>query len=64
VEKFIAQRNVAHFEELLRKESDPSERRVLESMLREERARLAAAEAQPSVAGRYCHVQEISPLPC
>jgi hypothetical protein len=47
VEKFAAQRNIAHFRELLRNEPDPKERRILESMVREECAKLAAAEAAP-----------------
>lgn len=46
MEKFVAQHNISHFEELLRNEADPKERRVLEAMLREERARLAEAEAR------------------
>jgi hypothetical protein len=52
MEKFVAQRNISHFELLLRRESDPNERRILESMLREERVRLAAAEAQRNGAFR------------
>ncbi len=48
VERFAAQRNIIHFEELLRNESDPNECRILKSMLNEERAKLAAAEAASS----------------
>jgi hypothetical protein len=46
MERFVAQHNIAHFEQLLRNEADPNERRILEAMLREERARLAEAEAR------------------
>ncbi len=42
MEKFLAQRNISHFDELLRNETDPNERRILEAMLREERAKLVA----------------------
>jgi hypothetical protein len=61
VEKFIAQRNIAHFEVLLKNEADPNERRILESMLREERAKLAAAEAQPRVATVQRTAQKVDP---
>ncbi len=60
MEKFIAERNISHFEELLRNESDMNERRILESMLREERAKLAALEHQPSTATRFRHVPDPS----
>jgi hypothetical protein len=52
MEKFIAQRNISHFEELLSNETDPDEIRILELMLREERARLAAAEAHLDAAAK------------
>lgn len=61
VEKFAAQRNIAHFEELLRNESDPNECRILESMLHEERAKLAAAEAAPPVPIPL--IQGVAPAP-
>ena len=46
MEKFVAHHNISHFEELLRNEADPNERRILEAMLREERVRLAEAETR------------------
>jgi hypothetical protein len=46
MERFVALRNISHFGELLSEEADPKERRILELMMREERARLAAAEAR------------------
>jgi hypothetical protein len=52
MEKFIAQRNISHFEKLLSNETDPDEIRILQMMLREERARLAAAEAHSNAAAR------------
>ncbi len=64
MEKFIAQRNISHFEELLRNETDPKERRILETMLHEERAKLAAAEAQSRGPATYRHVKDTDPLPC
>ena len=39
-----------------------NERRILESMLHEERAKLAAAEAAPSARGRV--IQGAAPVPC
>jgi hypothetical protein len=64
VEKFAAQRNVAHFQELLRNEPDASERRILESMLREERIKLAAAEAAPHAQDRSRLFKDIAPAKC
>jgi hypothetical protein len=70
MEKFIAQRNIAHFEALPKNEPDASERRILESMLREQRAKLAAAEAQPRAAtshrGPTSHraTPDVDPIPC
>jgi hypothetical protein len=64
VEKFAAQRNVAHFQELLRNEPDASERRILESMLREERAKLAAAEAAPRAQDRRRQIRDTAPMQC
>jgi hypothetical protein len=46
MKRFVARHNIFHFEELLGKETDPKERRILEVMLREERGRLAAAEGR------------------
>jgi hypothetical protein len=53
MEKFIAERNVSRFKELLSLESDPNERRILETLLREERVRLAAAELAASAAAPH-----------
>jgi hypothetical protein len=64
VEKFIAQCNISRFEELLRNESDPKERGILEAMLREERDRLAAAEAQPKIVTQYRFVPDQDRVPC
>jgi hypothetical protein len=64
VEKFIAQRNILHFEGLLSNESDPKERRILESMLREERAKLVAAEAAVPAQDRGRRVRDTTQLPC
>jgi hypothetical protein len=64
VEKFIAQCNISRFEELLRNESDPNERRILEAMLREERDRLAAAEAQPKIVTHRSFVHDQDRVAC
>ncbi|HEY0185112.1 MAG TPA: hypothetical protein VGC09_20110 [Rhodopila sp.] len=48
MDRFIAESNIARFEAMLRKESDPDERQMLEALLREERAKLAIAEVKPS----------------
>jgi hypothetical protein len=64
VEKFVAQQNIAHFKALLKSEPELSERRILESMLREERAKLAAAEAQPRAAKLRRATQDVDPVPC
>jgi hypothetical protein len=64
VEKFAAQRNIAHFEELLRNESDADERRILECMLREERAKLAAAEAAPHAHHPRRLIRDTAPAQC
>ncbi len=61
VERFAAQRNIIHFEELLRNESDPNECRILKSMLDEERAKLAAAEATPPAHDSL--IQDAAPAP-
>ena len=53
MEKFIAQCNIARFEELLRNEPDLAERRILEGLLREERAKLAAAETRPKIVTQF-----------
>jgi hypothetical protein len=64
VEKFAAHRNISHFEELLRNESDPNERRILESMLCEERTKLAAAVAAQPARDRGRVLRDIAPLQC
>jgi hypothetical protein len=64
MEKFIAQHNISHFEELLSNEADPNERRILEMMLREERAKLVVAEAHPHVAAKYRLVTGMDHVNC
>ncbi len=64
MERFIAQRNISHFEALLSKESDPEERRILETLLREERVKLAAAEARESAAVRSRFVTRQDYISC
>jgi hypothetical protein len=50
MERFIAQANIARFEEMLTRETDPKERRLVETLLFEERIKLRAAEAKRPVA--------------
>jgi hypothetical protein len=64
MERFVAHHNISHFEELLGKETDPKERRILEVMLREERGRLAAAEARAPVPSRCRFVPNIDRVTC
>jgi hypothetical protein len=63
MEQFIAQSNISRFEEMLKHETDPEERRMLEMLLAEERLKLANASsanraqtfAVPSTAKRPPH---------
>jgi hypothetical protein len=64
VEKFAAQRNIAHFQELMRNEPDANERRILECMLREERAKLAAAESAPHADDQCRLIRDTAPVHC
>jgi hypothetical protein len=41
----IAELNIRHYEELLETETDPAKRRTIETLLAEERVKLAAAES-------------------
>ncbi|RWJ99551.1 hypothetical protein [Mesorhizobium sp.] len=45
----IARANIAHFEDLLARETDPEKRRVIEALLARERQRLDIAERQADV---------------
>ncbi|TGS52003.1 diguanylate cyclase, partial [Mesorhizobium sp. M3A.F.Ca.ET.201.01.1.1] len=49
VDRFIARANIAHFEDLLARETDPEKRRVIEALLARERQRLDIAERQADV---------------
>lgn len=46
VDRFIARANIAHFEDLLAKETDPEKLRVIGSLLAAERRKLEIAEHQ------------------
>jgi len=46
VDRFIARANIAHFEDLLARETDPEKRRVIESLLAREKQKLEVAEDQ------------------
>ena len=46
VDRFIARANIAYFEDLLARETDPEQRRVIEGLLDLERQRLKIAERQ------------------
>ena len=43
---FIARANIAHFQDLLASETDPEQRRVIESLLALEQKKLEMAESQ------------------
>ncbi|WP_292064876.1 hypothetical protein [Mesorhizobium sp.] len=49
MDRFIARANIAHFEDLLARETDPEKRRVIEALLARERQRLDIAERQADV---------------
>lgn len=44
MERFIARSNIDRFEKMLAVENDPEERRIIETLLCEERLKLRAAE--------------------
>ena len=46
VDRFIARANIAHFEDLLARETDPEQRRVIEGLLAQERQKLQIAERE------------------
>jgi hypothetical protein len=64
IERFVARHNISHFEALLGKEIDPKERRILEVMLREERGRLAAAEARAITCSDFRLDSDIDHVTC
>lgn len=47
MDRFIAEANIARFEQMLLGETDPAERQILETLLLEERIKLRAAEGHP-----------------
>jgi hypothetical protein len=46
VDRYIARANIAHFEDLLARETDLEKRRVIEGLLARERQKLEIAERQ------------------
>ncbi|BCM20868.1 hypothetical protein [Mesorhizobium sp. J8] len=46
MDRYIARANIAHFEDLLARETDPEKRRVIEGLLARERQKLEIAERQ------------------
>jgi hypothetical protein len=44
MQKFVANQNIQHFRELLARETDPRQRELLQRMIREEEAKLAAQQ--------------------
>ncbi len=46
VDRFIAHANIAHFQDLLARETDPEKRRVIEGLLALEQQKLKAADLQ------------------
>ena len=46
MDRFIARANIAHFEDLLARETEPEKRRVIEALLARERQKLEIAEQQ------------------
>jgi hypothetical protein len=48
MDRFIARANIAHFQDLLARETDPEQRRVIENLLALEQKKLERAESQAS----------------
>jgi len=46
VDRFIARANIAHFQNLLARETDPEKRRIVKGMLASEQQKLKIAEIQ------------------
>ena len=46
MERFVIRQNISHFEDLLKRALDDKRRATIESLLREERAKLSALDAQ------------------
>lgn len=46
MDRFIARANIAHFQDLLARETDPGQRRVIEGLLALEQKKLEIAESQ------------------
>lgn len=46
MDRFIARANIAHFQDLLARETDPEQRRIIEGLLALERKKLEIAENQ------------------
>jgi hypothetical protein len=48
MQRFVARHNVQHFREMLATETDPQQRQMLEKLLAEELAKLAAEASDPA----------------
>lgn len=46
MDRFIARANIAHFQDLLARETDPGQRRLIEGLLASEQKKLEIAESQ------------------
>ncbi|RUV86063.1 MAG: hypothetical protein EOQ55_01850 [Mesorhizobium sp.] len=46
MDRFIARANIAHFEDLLARETDPEKRRAIQDLLAHEKEKLEIAERQ------------------
>jgi len=46
MDRYVAKRNIARFEDLISKESDPAKRRIIEDLLAAEEQRLADLDSQ------------------
>ncbi|TSE12831.1 hypothetical protein C1D09_007095 [Mesorhizobium intechi] len=46
MDRFIARANIAHFQDLLGRETDPQQKRVIENLLALEQKKLERAESQ------------------
>lgn len=58
MDRYVARANIAHFEDLLARETDPKKRRVIEGLLTRERQKLEIAEHQADMDSKPSSVQE------
>lgn len=64
MDRFIARANIAHFQDLLGRETDPEQRRVIEGLLALEQKKLEMAESRARDQSRAPANQDVSSNNC